>query len=43
MPTRRSKDPAELLPLKQSIYRVLLAIPDGEWLHGYAIMQAVRR
>ena len=41
MPTRRSSDPASLLPLKQSIYRVLLAMPDGESLHGYAIMQAV--
>jgi len=41
MPTRQSKDPAELLPLKQSTYRVLLALTDGEWLHGYAIMQAV--
>ena len=41
MPTRQSKDPAALLPLKQSIYRVLLAMPDGESLHGYAIMQAV--
>jgi DNA-binding PadR family transcriptional regulator len=40
MPIRR-KDPAALLPLKQSIYRVLLAMPDGEALHGYAIMQAV--
>ena len=41
MPPRQSKDPAELLPLKQSLYRVLLALTDGEWLHGYAIMQAV--
>src|SRR6188508_3313475 len=40
MPSR-PKDPASLLPLKQSIYRVLLAMPDGESLHGYAIMQAV--
>jgi DNA-binding PadR family transcriptional regulator len=38
---RRTKDPATLIPLKQSIYRVLLALADGEWLHGYAIMQAV--
>ena len=37
----RSKDPAALLPLKQSVYRVLLALPDGETLHGYAIMQAL--
>lgn len=41
MATRQPKDPATLLPLKQSIYRVLLAMPDGESLHGYAIMQAV--
>jgi DNA-binding PadR family transcriptional regulator len=41
MPTRPAKDPEALLPLKQSIYRVLLAMPDGESLHGYAIMQAV--
>ena len=41
MPPRQPKDPASLLPLKQSIYRVLLAMPDGESLHGYAIMQAV--
>jgi DNA-binding PadR family transcriptional regulator len=34
-------DPDGLLPLKQSMYRVLLALADGEWLHGYAIMQAV--
>lgn len=38
---RDQKDPAGLIPLKQSTYRVLLALPDGEWLHGYAIMQAV--
>lgn len=37
----RSKDPASLLPLKQSVYRVLLALPDGEPMHGYAIMQAL--
>src|SRR5215208_4769238 len=41
MPPRQHRDPASLLPLKQSIYRVLLAMPDGESLHGYAIMQAV--
>lgn len=41
MPTRPPKDPAALLPLKHSIYRVLLAMPDGESMHGYAIMQAV--
>ena len=38
---RQSKDPATLIPLKHSIYRVLLALPDGEALHGYAIMQAI--
>src|SRR3954471_22779064 len=41
MPTRRPQDPAALIPLKQSIYRLLLALAEGEWLHGYAIMQAV--
>lgn len=39
--TRQSKDPATLIPLKHSIYRVLLALTDGELLHGYAIMQTV--
>ena len=29
------------MPLKPSVYRVLLALAEGEWLHGYAIMQAV--
>src|SRR4029453_7717865 len=38
---RLSRDPAELIPLKQSTYQVLLALDDGESLHGYAIMQAV--
>ena len=37
----RSNDPAALIPLKQSVYRVLLALPDGELMHGYAIMQAL--
>ena len=37
----RSKDPSALIPLKQSVYRVLLALPDGELMHGYAIMQAL--
>jgi DNA-binding PadR family transcriptional regulator len=41
MAHRSSRDPASLIPLKQSIYRVLLALTEGEWLHGYAIMQAV--
>jgi len=38
---RESRDPAALIPLKHSTYRVLLALADGESLHGYAIMQAV--
>jgi DNA-binding PadR family transcriptional regulator len=38
---RLSRDPAVLLPLKHSTYQVLLALDDGESLHGYAIMQAV--
>jgi DNA-binding PadR family transcriptional regulator len=37
----RPKDPASLIPLKQSVYRVLLALPDGDLMHGYAIMQAL--
>jgi DNA-binding PadR family transcriptional regulator len=37
----RPKDPESLIPLKQSVYRVLLALPDGELMHGYAIMQAL--
>ena len=38
---RDSRDPTALIPLKHSTYRVLLALADGELLHGYAIMQAV--
>ena len=30
-----------MIPLKQSMYRVLLTLTDRDWLHGYAIMQAV--
>jgi DNA-binding PadR family transcriptional regulator len=37
---RRRRDPADLLPLKHSTYRVLLALADGE-RHGYAIMQTL--
>lgn len=33
-------DPHALLPLKQSIYRILLAVGDEE-MHGYGIMQAL--
>ena len=38
---RVARDPEALIPLKHSTYRVLLALADGEVLHGYAIMQAV--
>ena len=38
---RQPNDPSAYIPLKQSTYRVLLSLGDGEWLHGYAIMQAV--
>src|ERR671912_1577483 len=38
---RVTRDPAALIPLKHSTYQVLLAIGDGEAMHGYAIMQAV--
>ena len=38
---RLRRDPDAFLPLKQSSYRVLLTLADGEWRHGYAIMQAV--
>ena len=39
---RLTRDPAELLPLKQATYQILLALNDGEAMHGYAIMQAVK-
>ena len=38
---RLTKDPATLLPLKHSTYQVLLALGDGEAMHGYAVMQAI--
>ena len=38
---RLTRDPGTLLPLKHSTYQVLLALADGESMHGYAIMQAV--
>src|SRR5262245_29829398 len=38
---RLTRDPATLLPLKHSTFQILLALDDGESLHGYAIMQAV--
>jgi DNA-binding PadR family transcriptional regulator len=33
-------DPKELLPLKQSIFQILLALGNGK-MHGYGIMQAL--
>jgi DNA-binding PadR family transcriptional regulator len=38
---RLTRDPAELIPLKHATFQVLLALGDGDSLHGYAIMQAV--
>jgi DNA-binding PadR family transcriptional regulator len=38
---RLTRDPNELIPLKHSTYQVLLALDDGELLHGHAIMQAI--
>jgi len=38
---RLTRDPVEFTPLKPSNYQILLALDDGESLHGYAIMQAV--
>ena len=38
---RLTRDPGELLPLKHATYQVLLALGDGEAMHGYAVMQAV--
>ena len=38
---RLARDPGELLPLKHSTYQVLLALGDGEAMHGYAVMQAI--
>ena len=41
MSPRPAKDPSSFIPLKQSTYRVLLTLTEGDWRHGYAIMQAV--
>jgi DNA-binding PadR family transcriptional regulator len=38
---RLTRDPAELIPLKHATFQILLALGDGEAMHGYAIMQAV--
>ena len=34
------RDPSTLLPLNQSVFRILLALGDEE-MHGYGIMQAL--
>jgi DNA-binding PadR family transcriptional regulator len=38
---RLTRDPEALLPLKRATFQVLLALGDGESLHGYGIMQAI--
>jgi DNA-binding PadR family transcriptional regulator len=38
---RLTRDPNEFLPLKHSTYQVLLALGDGDAMHGYAVMQAI--
>ena len=38
---RLTRDPAALLPLKPATFQILLALGDGESMHGYAIMQAI--
>ena len=38
---RLTRDPNAMLPLKHATYQVLLALGDGEALHGYAVMQAI--
>ena len=38
---RLTRDPNELLPLKHATYQILLALGDGDSLHGYAVMQAI--
>src|SRR5215212_8898016 len=38
---RHTPDPAERFHLKHSSYQILLALGDGEPMHGYAIMQAI--
>jgi DNA-binding PadR family transcriptional regulator len=38
--TRKGIDPETLLPLRPSVFHILLALSDGD-LHGYGIMQEV--
>jgi DNA-binding PadR family transcriptional regulator len=38
---RLTRNPDEMLPLKPATYQVLLALGDGEAMHGYAVMQAI--
>jgi len=37
--TSKGRDPQDLLPLSQPVFRILLALSDQR-LHGYAVMQA---
>lgn len=38
---RRSADPSAFLPLKDLVFRILLALLDGE-LHGYSLVKELR-
>jgi DNA-binding PadR family transcriptional regulator len=38
---RLARDPSGLLPLKPATFQILLALGDGDSMHGYAIMQAI--
>src|ERR1700686_463085 len=38
--TKEKPDPESLLPLRPSVFHILLALSDGD-LHGYGIMQEV--
>lgn len=38
--TKEKPDPETLLPLRPSVFHILLALSDGD-LHGYGIMQEV--
>jgi DNA-binding PadR family transcriptional regulator len=38
--TRKQPDPLEHIPLNAAVYRILLALGDGD-LHGYGIMRSL--
>src|SRR4051812_11991862 len=38
---RLTRDPADHLPLKHATFQILLALNDGDAMHGYAVMQAI--